>query len=76
VEHIDRLLHNLKNLEKLDMADFAKLNADIADLSAKVDALLAKQTAAPLPAPPPVDEQPEVDAAAASVEAIAAKIPA
>lgn len=52
------------------MADFTKLNQDIADLNAKVDALLAKQN------PPPVDEQPAVDQAAAAVEAIAAKIPA
>lgn len=51
------------------MADFTKLNADIAALSAKVDELLAKQT-------PPVDEQPAVDAADAAIEAIAAKIPA
>jgi hypothetical protein len=52
------------------MADFGKLMADIADLSAKVDALVAKQN------PPPVDEQPQVDAADAAVAAIAAKIPA
>lgn len=51
------------------MADFTKLNEDIATLSAKVDALLAKQT-------PPVDEQPAVDQADAAVQAIAAKIPA
>lgn len=55
------------------MADFAKLNDDIAALSAKVDDLIAKQTP---PAPPPVvDEQPAVDAADAAVEAILAKIP-
>lgn len=52
------------------MADFTKLMADLADLSAKVDALIAKQN------PPPVDEQPAVDQADAAVEAIAAKIPA
>lgn len=57
----------LKRQEKL-MADFTRLNAAVADLSTKVDALLAK--------PQPVDEQPAVDAAAAAVEAIAAKIPA
>lgn len=51
------------------MADFAKLNADIAALDAKVTELLAKQN------PPPVDEQPQVDAADQAVEAIAAKIP-
>ncbi|MGY3527268.1 hypothetical protein [Bradyrhizobium sp. USDA 4452] len=51
------------------MADFTKLNEDIAALSAKVDALLAKQNT------PPVDEQPQVDQAAAAVAAIAAKIP-
>lgn len=51
------------------MADFAKLNEDIAALSAKVDALIAKQN------PPPVDEQPQVDAADQAVQAIAAKIP-
>jgi outer membrane murein-binding lipoprotein Lpp len=52
------------------MADFTKLTQDIADLNAKVDALLAKQV------PSPVDEQPAVDTAAAAVAAIAAKIPA
>jgi outer membrane murein-binding lipoprotein Lpp len=52
------------------MANYDKLNADIADLSAKVDALIAKQN------PPPVDEQPAVDTADAAVVAIAAKIPA
>lgn len=52
------------------MADFTKLHADIAALSAKVDELLAKQN------PPPVDEQPAVDEADAAVEAIMAKIPA
>jgi hypothetical protein len=63
------LIHLVKTQEKM-MSDFSKLNADIADLSAKVDALIAKQ------APPPIDEQPAVDAAAAAVEAIVAKIPA
>ena len=53
------------------MADFTKLMQDIADLSAKVDAALAK----PAPTPPP-EEQPQVDQAAAAVEAISAKIPA
>lgn len=52
------------------MADFTKLNADIAALSAKVDELLAKVNALP------VDEQPAVDAADAAVEAVMAKIPA
>lgn len=52
------------------MADFTKLNADLAALSAKVDELLAKQNT------PPVDEQPAVDAADVAVEAIMAKIPA
>jgi ElaB/YqjD/DUF883 family membrane-anchored ribosome-binding protein len=52
------------------MSDFSKLMADLQALSDKVDALLAKQS------PPPVDEQPAVDQAAAAVEAIAAKIPA
>ena len=51
------------------MADFTKLMQDIADLSAKVDALVAKQTT------PSPDEQPQVDQAAAAVEAIANKIP-
>lgn len=55
--------------EEIVMADFAKLNADIAALDAKVTELLAKQN------PPPVDEQPQVDAADQAVEAIAAKIP-
>lgn len=57
-------------LEKFEMADFSKLTADLAALSAKVDELLAKQ--AP---PPPVDEQPSVDAADTAVQAIIAKIP-
>lgn len=65
------------------MADYTKLNADnaamtaaLTEMSAKLDAYLAKQA-------PPVDEQPNVDVAAAAVEqnaatlaAIAAKIPA
>lgn len=56
-------------MEKL-MADFTALNAAVADLSTKVDALNAK------PAPvPPVDDQPAVDAVTAQVEAVAAKIP-
>jgi hypothetical protein len=50
------------------MADLSRLNAAVADLSAKVDALLAK--------PQPVDDQPAVDALAVQVEAIAAKVPA
>lgn len=64
--HTKTLIHYLEK----HMADFAKLNDDIAKLSAKVDELLAK----PAPPPPPVDDQPAVDAAAAAVEAIAAKI--
>lgn len=67
-----RIKHFLKHQEKL-MTDFTKLNADLADLSAKLDALLAKQAPPP---PPPVDEQPAVDAADQIVLAIAAKIPA
>jgi hypothetical protein len=55
--------------EEIVMADFTKLNEDLAALSAKVDALLAKQN------PPPVDEQPQVDAADQAVGAIIAKIP-
>jgi t-SNARE complex subunit (syntaxin) len=50
------------------MADFTKLNEDIAALAVKVDELLAKQN------PPPVDEQPAVDAAVAQIEAILAKL--
>jgi hypothetical protein len=62
-----KILHKLEAI----MADFTKLNAAVADLSAKVDAMNAK------PAPvPPVDEQPTVDAVTVAVEAIAAKIPA
>lgn len=55
------------------MADFSKLTADIAALSDKVDALIAK---ANQPLPPPPDEQPQVDQASAAIEAITAKIPA
>lgn len=58
-----------ETFEELVMANFDKLNADIATLSTKVDTLIAKQT------PAPVDEQPQVDAADQAVEAIAAKIP-
>jgi outer membrane murein-binding lipoprotein Lpp len=65
----ERTQRHLPFEEKI-MADFTKLMADIADLSAKVDALVAKTTQ------PPPDEQPAVDQAAAAVEAIAAKIPA
>lgn len=80
MEHIDRLFKRLAHLEARDlrrlenheMADFTKLMNDIADLSAKVDALIAKVD---VPPPPPVDEQPAVDSAAAAVEAIVAKIP-
>lgn len=60
----------LHKLEKI-MADFTALNAAVADLSTKVDALNAK------PAPvPPVDDQPLVDAVTTQVVAITAKIPA
>jgi hypothetical protein len=63
------------------MANYDKLNADIATLSAKVDAqntLIADLTAqlAAVPAPvPAVDEQPQVDAADQAVEAVIAKLP-
>lgn len=61
------VIYNQENL----MADFTALNAAVADVSAKIDALAAK------PAPvPPVDDQPAVDAITAQVAAIAAKIPA
>lgn len=53
------------------MNDLTNLTAAIADLSAKVDAMNAKP-----PVVPGVDIQPAIDAAAAAVEAIAAKIPA
>jgi hypothetical protein len=61
------------------MANYDKLNADIAALSAKVDELLEKANA-PVVIPDPViipapDEQPQVDAADASVAAILAKLP-
>jgi len=55
------------------MADFSKLTADLEALSTKVDALIAAATP---PVPEPViDDQPAVDAASATVEAILAKIP-
>ncbi|MDB5607797.1 MAG: hypothetical protein JWP25_4697 [Bradyrhizobium sp.] len=53
------------------MTDLSKLSAAVADLSARVDALLAKPAV-----PAPVDEQPAVDALAVQVETIVAKIPA
>jgi sporulation-control protein spo0M len=68
-KEIHLLRHLVKQQESL-MSDFSKLNADIADLAAKVDALVAKQ------APPPVDEQPAVDAADKAIADIIAKIPA
>jgi t-SNARE complex subunit (syntaxin) len=71
-EIVTALLRILTNQERT-MADFTKLNADLATLSAKVDELVAKVNT---PAPTPVDEQPAVDQAVASVEAIIAKIPA
>ena len=52
------------------MADYTKFDADFAELSAKVAALVAKQ------APPPVDEQPAIDQRDAAVVALAATIPA
>jgi len=55
----------------LKMADYTKLQADIAALDAKLTAYIAAQ----VPPAPPVDEQPTVDSVAASVEAITAKIP-
>jgi hypothetical protein len=67
-----RLKRILKNQEIL-MANYDKLNADLAALSAKVDGLIAKVNA---PAHDPVvDEQPAVDAADAAVADIIAKIP-
>lgn len=65
----NRRQREIKIEEVVIVADFTKLNQDIADLSAKVDQLLARQP------PPPVDEQPQVDQADAAVQAIAAKIP-
>lgn len=55
------------------MADFTKLNADLADLATKVQALVAENAA--LKANPPLDEQPAVDTADAAVTAISASIP-
>lgn len=52
------------------MADLTKLNAAVADVESKLDALLAKVP------PSPTDDQPAIDAITAQVEAIAAKIPA
>jgi hypothetical protein len=67
--HHHRHPHHL-TFEECVVSDFTKLMSDLADLSAKVDALVAKQN------PPPVDEQPQVDQADQAVQAIAAKIPA
>lgn len=54
------------------MADMTRLNEGIAQLSAKVDELVAKASAAP-EAPP--DNQPEIDAASEAVQSILARIP-
>ena len=54
------------------MADYSKLSAAIADVSAKLDALLAK----PTPVVEAPEEQHAVDDLTAQVESIAAKIPA
>lgn len=62
---------NYETFEELVMADFSKLMADLQALSDKFDAYVAKQNANP----PPVDEQPQVDAADQAVGAIIAKIP-
>lgn len=62
-----KIIHNQEKL----MADFSRLTAAVADLSAKVDAFNAKPS--PVPA---VDEQSAVDAIADQVVAITAKIPA
>jgi outer membrane murein-binding lipoprotein Lpp len=58
-----------RNQEQI-MADLTKLNAAVADVETKLDALLAKVPAVP------TDDQPAIDAITAQVEAIAAKIPA
>lgn len=71
-EIVTALLRILTNQERT-MADNAKLMADLATLSDKVDALIAKGNQ---PAPPPVDDQPLIDQADAAVGAILAKIPA
>lgn len=51
------------------MADFTKLNTSVAELKAKVEALIAKVNT------PPPDEQPQVDAVQTAVDAISAEIP-
>jgi hypothetical protein len=61
------LLHIVKILENI-MADYTKLTADVAELKTLVTDLLAKQN------PPPVDEQPAVDAVDAQVNGIIALI--
>lgn len=75
IDSVTGVMHHLLNfLERhteKHMADFTKLNEDIAALSDKVDVLVAKANT-----PPPADDQPSVDQAAAAVEAIMAKIPA
>lgn len=78
IESVTGVMHHLlKFLERHQeiraMADYTRLMNDIADLSSKVDALVAK---ANTPPPAPVDDQPSVDHAADAVEAIIAKIPA
>lgn len=67
---IVRTLLQLLSNQEAQMADFSRLTAAVADLSAKVDAFNAK------PQPAPVDDQPAVDALADQVAAITAKIPA
>lgn len=59
--------------QEIIMADFSRLNAAFSELSAKMDAFLAKPS--PEPAPAPVDDQPAIDALADQAAALAAKIP-
>jgi len=68
--HTDAERRKIKRLEKKIMADFTKLNTDIATLATDADALIAlKPTEDPA-------IQTGIDAAAAAVQAVDAKVKA
>lgn len=64
----DLIVQLIDEHKERHMADFTKLQADIAELKALITTLIET------PAPVPVDEQPAVDAADAEVTAITAML--